>query len=138
MCARAHLGERHARATAVGNKVSVTPLTKLCWLDNECASRVPATGSYREDPRTGNSDPQVLPAPEPKYICASLLPYRRKSTFVTLFNGIRGKVVSLFFHLKKYHALRALRIVSPFYKIYDGTGCQFILPASAIPINTIW
>ena len=28
----------------LGNKVFVTPLTKLCWLDNECASRVPAVG----------------------------------------------------------------------------------------------
>ena len=40
----------------IRNIVFVTPLTKICWLDNECNSALPATGSYGKDPRTGNSD----------------------------------------------------------------------------------
>ena len=71
----------------LGNKVFVTPLTKLCWLDNECDSASPTTGSYGKDPRTGNSVPQVFLATEF---------YEQLGWYVSYFSSVRKKNVVMF------------------------------------------
>lgn len=48
-CASAHWEERHARAAATRNKVSVNPVATSENLEMKCVSRLPETGCGREN-----------------------------------------------------------------------------------------